>query len=270
MHALLSAHNVPSVSFLYHAMALTGDIMVRFNETNPAHYRLFNIRTVVAEAHTGLPPFLTPLAQHGRFRLLAAPESGYFELVSVPYRVQTDKQRFYDRVDPWLASDWVAKRQHLRLDFEADAPTDLPQLPLVSPLPPIGPATDLGRVDQEQRDGERYQATVHVTRDSFLLFKMTYHPNWHITVNDKLHETVMLSPGFIGIRLPPGDYNVTVHYQAESWKIPLLWAGMCLCLLVARAERRGAVAWLEEQTPLALGHAMKHGRLRIRLRPSAH
>src|SRR5262249_55546004 len=46
-YAFLGTHHVPAVSFLYHSMALTGDLMVRFNEWNPVHYRLFNVRTVI-------------------------------------------------------------------------------------------------------------------------------------------------------------------------------------------------------------------------------
>ena len=48
MYAFLGVHNVPQVGFLYHAMALPGDIMPAFNEWNDAHYRLFNIRSVLA------------------------------------------------------------------------------------------------------------------------------------------------------------------------------------------------------------------------------
>ena len=43
-YAFLSTAQVPAVGFLYHAMALTGDIMVRFNDRDPTQYRLFNIQ----------------------------------------------------------------------------------------------------------------------------------------------------------------------------------------------------------------------------------
>ena len=113
LHVFLSINHLPAVAFLYHSMALTSDIMVRFDENNPDHYRLFSIGTVLADANTPLPDFLRPLEQHGRFRLFAPPDNGYFELVSVPYAVQADKHRFYDLVDPWLGSDWPTKRQHI-------------------------------------------------------------------------------------------------------------------------------------------------------------
>ena len=249
LFSFLSTHHIPAIAFLYHSLALTSDIMVRFDEDNPAHYRLFNIRTVLADADTPLPTFLTPLAQHGRFRLLTAPDSHYFELVSVPYAVQTNKRQLYDIIDPWFGSDWVAKRQHLLLDINTDTTLDLPILN-APPFPAVRAATGLGVVKQEAKSGERYQAHVQVAQDSFLLFKMTYHPNWRVSVNGHAHQTVMLSPGFVGIRLSPGTYQVAIVYQAEGWKMPLLWAGICVCLLAGLAERRGAVTWTEKRLAL--------------------
>ena len=81
------------MAFLYHAMALTSDLMVRFDERNPAHYRLFNVATVLADRDRVLPPVLSPVAEFGRFRLLAPPAAGYFDLVSVPYGVRCDRER---------------------------------------------------------------------------------------------------------------------------------------------------------------------------------
>jgi hypothetical protein len=88
-------------------MALTGDIMVRFDEWKPSHYRLFNIRTVVAPAGADpvVPPFLTPLGQSGRFRIFEAPGGSFFDLVDVVASVKTTRNNFYDINDRWLASD---------------------------------------------------------------------------------------------------------------------------------------------------------------------
>src|SRR5206468_2303343 len=48
LYGFLSTAAVPAVGFLYHSMALTGDVMLRFDERNPDHYRLFNVRTAIA------------------------------------------------------------------------------------------------------------------------------------------------------------------------------------------------------------------------------
>ncbi|MBI2821499.1 MAG: hypothetical protein HYX74_04690 [Acidobacteria bacterium] len=253
VHALASLRHIPAVAFLYHAMSLTSDIMVRFDERNQAHYRLFNIGSVLAEAGRALPSFLTPMEQVGRFRLLAAPASSYFDLVAVPYGVRYDKKRFYEVNDPWLYSDWVEKRQHLWLDFRGDAPPALARLPAGEILPQLGPAGELGAVESEQREGETYRAWLRVDRDCFVLFKMTYHPNWRILVDGKRQQTVMLSPGFLGAALAPGRHVIECQYRPEVWKMWLLWlVAVPLPVLALAAERRDLVAsadkWLRALT----------------------
>jgi len=88
---------VPAVAFLYHSMALTGDVMVRFDEMDPTHYLLFNIRSVIAPAEgVALPPFLAPRERIGPFRIFDAPGVGYFDVVDAPFAVHTTRDNFYD------------------------------------------------------------------------------------------------------------------------------------------------------------------------------
>ncbi len=117
---LLATHREPALGMLYHAMALTADITVRFNEWRPDHYRLFNVSSVLAEPSRRVANFLEPAGHHGPFQVYRAPGGGYFDLVRVPFSARVDKHTFYDVTDPWLQSDWVAKRQHIRLDFAAE------------------------------------------------------------------------------------------------------------------------------------------------------
>jgi hypothetical protein len=104
-------------------MALTGDVMVRFNEWQPDHYRLFNIRSVVAPSGAALPEFLMPRAEIGPFRVFEAPGTGYFDVVDVPAAIRITRRNFYDVNDRWLQSDWVARKQYLWLTISGNAPT---------------------------------------------------------------------------------------------------------------------------------------------------
>jgi hypothetical protein len=119
VYGFLSEARLPAVGFLYHSMALTGDVMVRFNEWDAQHHRLFHIRTVVAPAvpTPPLPPFLVPREPIGSFQILDALPSGYFDVVDALASVHTTRDNFYDVNDRWLQSPWVAARQHLVLDF---------------------------------------------------------------------------------------------------------------------------------------------------------
>jgi len=245
--AFFSTARVPAVSFLYHAMALTSDLVPRFNEWNPEHYRLFNVRTVVAPAGADppIPPFLIPLGQNGRFRLFQAPGNSYFDLVDETASVKTTRNSFYEINDRWLQSDWVAKRAHLRLDWQDDVAPAIAHLPPEEALPPLAPRPIAGRVRSEQRDGEVYRAAVEIARPCDLLFKMTWHANWKAYVDGQSQAAVMLSPGFVGVRLTPGQHAIVMRYQPESWKAALGFGGLAGVILLIAWERRGWPARVE-------------------------
>ena len=85
---------------------------------NPNHYRLFNIQTVIAPVH-GRPRASavrdsrgadgrSDLRRAGRRLLRSGRRAG---------RGNDVAQRFLDVNDRWMASDWVALRRHLLLDW---------------------------------------------------------------------------------------------------------------------------------------------------------
>ena len=86
MYHVLAAAGVPTVGYLSHTMALTSGVMLDFDERNPAHYRLFDIRSFIVPAGTKypVPVFLTPGPVFGRFQIYDTPANGYFDLVDVP------------------------------------------------------------------------------------------------------------------------------------------------------------------------------------------
>lgn len=253
-YAFLSEAHVPAVAFLYHAMALPSDVMVRFDETRAEQYRLFDIRSVIAEAGRSLPPFLRPAGTYGAFRLYEPPpRSGAFDLVRAPYTYRVDRRTFFDVNDAWLQSGWPAAGAHLLLDYESAVPlVPRPRLGAVTALTRPAAVVPCGAVLASSQVGDLHRATVDVTGTGcFALFKMTYHRNWRATVDSAPRETVMLSPGFVGVPLGPGRHTLTVRYDGGFAKaalllltIPLLGAGFA-------AERRGLLARLEARAAVA-------------------
>lgn len=83
--------------------------------------------------------------------------------------------------------------------------------------------------------GEQVSAgIVHVEAEcataSTLLLKMTFHPNWQVTVDGRRVETTMLSPSLIGVNLPAGRHVVDAAYIATSSKLPLVLLGLAVLI----------------------------------------
>ncbi len=241
-YSLISVAREPAVSYMYHSMSLPSEIMTRFNEASPDEYKLFNIKTVVAPVAVMLPDFLSQISLEGPFRVMAAPGDGYFDVVDVFYAVKTSKLNFYDVNDRWLQSDWVGRRQHLLLDFFGDADKSLAHLDPNANLPAAPPFPYPGAVMSDAQDGQTYRARVDAARQSYVLFKMTWHPNWKAFVDGEPVKTAMLSPGFVGIPVKAGRHLIECRYEPEGWKTVLALGGIFFALIALAGERRGWLA----------------------------
>ncbi|HEY1494589.1 MAG TPA: YfhO family protein, partial [Candidatus Solibacter sp.] len=227
--AFLSTAQVPAVSFPFNASALPTDIMLRFDERDPAHYRLFNVRSLLVPAGGSPPDFLKPEASMGRFQVWSAPGSGYFDVVDVTDAKPTTRETFYDISDAWLHGDGFAKARYIRLDFHGEPATG---------LPPAG-SDPPGRVLSERQ----YEASVEVRRPAFVLFRMTWHPNWKVLVDGQPVKTAMLTPGFLGVPVTAGKHEIVCRYEPGGEKILMAVAGLAIVLLLGIAEwKRGQPA----------------------------
>jgi hypothetical protein len=202
--------------------------MLRFDERDPAHYRLFNVRSLLAPAGSVPPDFLKPEASMGRFQVWSAPGSGYFDVVDVTDARPTTRESFYEISDAWLHGDGFANGRYLRLDFHGEAATDLPQVPAESGPP--------GRVVSERY----FEATVEASRPAFVLFRMTWHPNWQVSVDGRPVKTAMLTPGFLGVPVAAGTHEIAARYEPGNGKILMAVGGLAAVVLLCLAEWRKA------------------------------
>jgi len=91
----------------------------------------------------------------------------------------------------------------------------------------------------EEIGNNYFAAKVAVERESMLLLKATYHPNWRATVNGVKTDTVMLMPSFVGIQLSPGEHEVRIEYRPRGLRVILLSLGLLSLLLIWIVEKRG-------------------------------
>ena len=108
----------------------------------------------------------------------------------------------------------VVARQLAGLHIFANYPFSFPQ------------ATISGKIKHEEiKRDEKYIAQVQIPQNCqncFTLFKMTYHPNWSVTLDGKEVEKFAAFPFFIAIPTPPGTHTLEFQYKPGTLKIILL------------------------------------------------
>ena len=199
---------------------------------------------MVAPEGQRFPDFVKPLQQFGRHNLYQVETTGYFDLVSSDLTFGGGRIDFYPAASSWLASGLPGVRQHPTVLMGSASGTNERPMPLSSAVGVISKAEvsvgpSRGTVLSEEVGSNSFEADVSVERDSLLMLKVTYHPNWRATVDGVETDTVMLMPSFIGVQLPPGDHKVLLEYRPRRLRMILLILGVLTLPLIALAEMRG-------------------------------
>ena len=71
-----------------------------------------------------------------------------------------------------------------------------------------------------------------------LMLKVSYHPNWRVTVDGSEYDPVMLIPGFIGIQLAPGKHNVIMEYRSRELRKILIGLGLLTLMSIWLLEKK--------------------------------
>jgi len=242
---LLHAEGLDVMGTISHRYSLNSDVLIDFNERRLDHYNIFNVRYVVAPEERFVPDFAKPLQQFGRHILYQVETTGYFDLVGSDLTFAGGKTDLYRAASSWLASGLPGVKQHPVVSV-GNPPQAMERPMLLSAAanvinkasPTAGPSR--GTVLSEQVGSNYFAAKVTVERESMLLLKATYHPNWRGTVDGVKTDTVMLMPSFVGIQLSPGDHEVRIEYRPSRLRIILLGLGLMTLPLIAMGEKRGA------------------------------
>jgi hypothetical protein len=220
---LLVYSGIPVVAAPYSSLSLNADLIWDFAVDRPEDYQLFNVRYVVAPSATAMPAFLQPITRTTRYVLYVAPTTGYATYGAIVDRESFRSQRSLFAVNrPWFNGEDVAALRFHRVDFPAATDGTI-----------AGESAGCGRpaYTYERVQPSRVDVVVGCPAASTLIFKMTYHPNWHVTVDGSDAATFMVSPSFIGVSLPAGDHFVTAEYRSTPIKAPLF--AVAVLVLVA-------------------------------------
>ena len=221
---------------IYHAYSLNGDIQFFFGENRREQYNLYNVRYVVAPEDRDFPAFVQPLQQFGRHRLYQVETTGYFDLVGSSLEFTGGRTDFFPAATDWLAGELPSVKQHPAMFLGRHSTVDGG---IFKGRVEVSAGPSRGTVLSEEIGRNFFAADVTVERDSLLLLKATYHPNWRATVDGVKADTVMLMPSFVGVQLPPGDHQVRLEYRPRRLRIILMSLGLITFPLIAMGEKRG-------------------------------
>jgi hypothetical protein len=243
MYALLQRAGFDMLGYLYHSLSLNADIEVLFDERRAEQYDLFNVRYVVAPIQRSFPEFVKPVRDFGRHRLYQVETTGYFDLVGSDLTFVGNKNEFYSAASKWLGSDEPRVKQHPVLRFSGALPDYRQSFPLAQAgglisRDRLAIEPPRGRVLAETALNNVYLARVEVERESTLVLKSSFHPNWHAFVDGVEVEKLMVMPSYLGVQLGPGTHAVRFEYRPGPLRGFLMLLALLTLVLTAVAERR--------------------------------
>jgi len=232
----------------FHRFSLPSDFVPNFSESNWDQYDLFNVRYVIYSGEREFPAFVKPLQQFGRHHLFEVETTGYFNLVGADLAFVGDESEFDPAVTSWVTSKLPEVHQHpvvLMNGSNMEGKTLLPLSTASKVIPEVEVSTGppRGTVLSEAVGRDSYTAEVRVSRESMLMLKATYHPNWRATVDGVKADTVMLMPGFTGVHLAPGTHKVRIEYKPRILRKILLCLGLLALISIPFGEKHGPTVY---------------------------
>jgi len=228
---LLAHYDLDAVAPPNQSLSLNADLLWEFNDQDLSQYRLFNVDYVIAPRTVTFPPELRVLVSTSRYVLYAASGRGYAEYAAITQSepVSTKQQLFMKEL-AWLRSGEPMRWTFTRYDYPAKAPVDVP-IPL--------PDCPSSRISYERVQPARFEVLARCDAASAMVIKVTYHPNWHVTVDGVEVRTFMASPSYLAFALPAGEHFIVAEYRSTPIKAPLLALGaLVLVATVAVGQRR--------------------------------
>jgi Bacterial membrane protein YfhO/6-pyruvoyl-tetrahydropterin synthase related domain len=237
MFALLTFHRVVAIS-PYESFSLNADLIWHFEEDNPAHYDLFDVRYVVAPRSRAMPGFLRSIEETPRYVLYHAETSGYARFAAVsPVAGVGSQPTLFSWNRKWMASTDPETGRFLRYDYPGGSGE--------SGAAAAGPGSSPGQagctggeIVEKRVLPAQIDLEVTCPETSTVVLKVTYHPNWRITVDGREGRPFMVSPSFIGFAVPAGRHQVSAQYRSTALKSGLLLLGGCTLLAVILFRRR--------------------------------
>lgn len=206
----LLAYDADGLGFSLRTTSLSSDFEVNFDETNPAHYNLFDVRYVILPVGRQPSVPATLIDQRGGGALWQVNTSGYLDVVdTVPPPVVADRSNLYQQAGFFLQSDLLRQGRYPTIAF-AGGPASPPTLS--GAVQPSGPAGSVQFEDAALADGV-VTAQVVANRPAMVILKSSFDPRWEVTVDGVRLAPQMVAPSFVGRTVPAGPHTIVFRYH---------------------------------------------------------
>jgi hypothetical protein len=233
-YAYLLDDDVDAVGFTLRTLSLSGDVEVRFDDSNLAQYDLFNVRYVILPV--GTPPKVpaTIVSTVGQWRLWTVATTGYLRVVDTTAAITDNRTNVGKQTESFLSSSLPAQGLIPVVAFGGQAAAQ-PTVPVGAP-----PAGAPGSVDVQfdEPDNGVFGGVVSTTRAAVVMLKATYDPRWTVTVDGKRASTQMLAPSYVGVAVPPGQHRIEFRYKSYPYYWLLFAIGALVLVGLAVVPRR--------------------------------
>ena len=226
--------DIDALGFTLRLVSLSSDVETRFNDADPAHYNLFNVKYLILPSDQAPKIKATFLQAAGRWRLWEVPTSGYLQLVDTTSAIMADRTNIGRQVADYLSSPMPAAGLTPVIAFGGSAAAQ-PTAPF---NPPAGSPGSVS-VQYDLPDDGSFGGVVTATRNAVVMLKATYDPRWHVTVDGKPAKTQMLAPSFVGVAVTPGQHRIEFHYVPYQYYWVLFLIGALTLVALIVLPRRG-------------------------------
>ena len=243
LYAVLGNRDADAIGFTFRSTGPgAADIELLFDESNPAHYDLFNVRYVVLPQSREPAVSATLVDERGRHRLWQVETSGYLSVVDTVAPITADRTNLGTQVQQFVLSSLPGRRLHPVVAYEGRpgaAPTLAPgERPVEAP--------GVVEVQSSRVADGLFQGEVVTTRQAVVLLKTAFDPRFEVTVDGERRPLEMIAPDYMGVTVPPGRHRVEFQYVPVPFYGQLLalglltLAGLTIVPRVWRARRRPA------------------------------
>lgn len=241
---LFADRGIDALAAPYRDASLNSDVLWDFNDQDLASYRLFNVDYVVASHDVSLPIAFAVILDTPRYVLYAAPGGGYAQYIGVSRR-----EHFATQADLFVAerafvrAGNFADGSFIRFDYR-DAGA---RAPYAGPVPPCAG----GQILSERAAAARFDLVARCDTASAMVLKVTYHPNWQVSIDGRAVPTYMVSPSYVGIDVPAGRHVIVAQYRSLPLKSALFWLGIATLLALVAWSGRARLMGILRRMPTA-------------------